>query len=213
MSKEITIKSLVDKYLKAKGLKRVKGADNDASPLLPLIMMDSAFQLFDKYVKKVECRHEMKKWKNEWLAHYHRFNRDFFRCYDGDETDFIIDMMDTFEEYIANDMTITFVQFTNLFKNESFDRQKVLSACMLSNILCQCAEIIWERVYYASLEKKNQDIIACEKYMHKWSDMYYGYDKPNVNPNNSKPICDAVSILCAKQVKFLNIYRNENRTD
>ena len=213
MSKEMTIKSLVDKYLKAKGLKRVKGADNDASPILPSIMMDSAFQLFCKYVEKVECMHEMKHWKKEWITHYKRFNHDFFRCYDTDETDFIIDMMDTFEEYIANDMTVTFVQFTNLFKNESFDRQKVLSACMLSNILCQCAEIIWERVYYAPLEKKNQDIIACEKYMHKWSDMYYGYDKPNVNPNNSKPICDAVSILCAKQVKFLNIYRNENRTD
>lgn len=209
----VTIDSLIEKYLKAKGLKKVKGADNDAIPLLPFIIMDSAFQLFDKYVKKVECRHEMKKWKKEWIAHYNRLNNDFFRCYDEEETDFIINMMDTFEEYVANDMLIVFVQFTNLFKNESLDRQKILSACMLINILCQCAENFWERVFSATFEKKNQDIIACERYMHKWSDAYYGKDKPNLNPNNSKPICDAVDILCHKQVKFLNIYRNENRND
>lgn len=209
MIKKITIKSLVDKYLKSKGLKRVKGADNDASPLLPLIIMDSAFQLFDKYVKPVECKHEMKHWKKEWIAHYKRFNHDFFRCYDTDETDFVIDMMDTFEDYIANDMTIAFVQFTNSFKSESFDRQKVISACMLSNVLCQCAEIIWERVYASSMEKKNQDLISCKRYMHKWSDAYYGKDKPNVNVNESKPVCDAVNILCRRTVNFSRLYHNE----
>lgn len=213
MEKEITIKSLVGKYLHAKGLKKIMGADDDASPLLPLIMMDSAFSLFQKYIKPVECRHEMKHLKKEWLTHYNKFNHDYFRCYDTDETDFIIDMMDAFEEYISHDMTIAFIQFTNLFKSESLERQKIISACMLANILCQCAEIVWERVYGSSPEKKNQNIIACKKVLRKWNDSFYGMDKPYVNSNGDKNICAAVDVLCKKQIDFLTLYHNGSKND
>lgn len=202
-----TIKELVDVYLASRGYKRLKGADEDATPILPLIMMDSAFQLYDKYIKPVKCKHELKKLKNEWVAHYNRFNRSFFRCYNEEQTDFIIEMMDAFEDYIQKDMQIAYIQFTNLFRNEDLERQKILSACMLSNILCQCAEIIHERIYGGVYENKNHDIISCEKTMHKWSDLFYGKEKPSLDPNKDKNITTAVDILCKRQIEFLKLYR------
>lgn len=202
----ITIKELVETYLRANGLKRINGSDEDASPLLPLIIMDSAFQLYCKHVRPIKCRQEMKKIKNAWFASYEAFNKDYFRCYNQDQTEYICDMMDAFGTYIENDLAIAFVQFTNLFKSEDVERQKVIAACMLSNVLCQCAELIWERVYAAAYRKQNKEIIACEKYMHQWVDRYYGVKSRLVNPNESKPLCDAIDMLCRKQVEFLRLY-------
>lgn len=41
------IKEIVDVFLESKGVIRQKGNDGDITPLLPLIIMDSAFQLFN----------------------------------------------------------------------------------------------------------------------------------------------------------------------
>lgn len=202
----ITIKQLVDTYLTSKGLKRIKGEDNDASPLLPLIMMDSAYSLFSRYVGGLECHHEMKKLKGLWIESYNRFNRDYFRCYDEEETSAIVDMMDAFEEYIAKDMKIAFLQFTNLFKHEDIEKQKIISACLLANVLCQSAEIVWERVYASTEERCNRHIVTCERILHKWSDKFYGKDNKDVNPNESKSIRDAIDVLCRNQINFLRTY-------
>lgn len=201
------IRELVEIFLKSKGMKKISGSDNDASPLLPLIMMDSAFQLYCEYIKPVECKHEMKKWKNDWIKNYTAFNKEYFSCFNIEQTDYICDMMDEFEKFIEHDLFIAFIQFENLFIQEPLERQEVLAASMLANIHCQCAEIVWERLMeHCSTDKTNRHIIACHKIMHKWSDAYYGYDKPLVNPNKNKNICDAVDVLCKKQINFLRKY-------
>lgn len=206
----ITIKELVDTYLFSKGLKRLKGADEDASPLLPLIMMDSAYQLYCKYVKPLECKHELKKLKNEWCKSYKVFNKDFFRCYNAEQTDFICDMMDDFDKFISPYNMTAFVQFTNIFGDEELEKQKILSACMLINVLCQCSEIVYERIYAKAYERKNKAIIDCERYMHLFAEKLYGNDKKSINPNESKGISDAVDVLCKKQIYFLKNYRHED---
>lgn len=200
------IKELVDTYLKSRGLKRQKGRDDDATPLLPLIMMDSAYQLFNTYIKPVNSRFEMKKYKNEWLKAYNSFNKDFFSCYNEEQTDYLIDMMDAFAEYIKNHEEIVFVQFTNQFKNEPLERQKVLSASMIINVYCQCAEIIWEAIFRNAYHKENKNILACERLIHKWNAQYYGADKPDVDPNKNEEICRCVDILCRKQTEFIRNY-------
>lgn len=205
----ITIKELVDTYLQAKGLKRLRGAEEDATPILPLIIMDSAFQLYDTYINPIKCKHEMKKLKNDWVDAYNKFNRDYFSCYSEEQTLFIVDMMDTFEDYIKNDLKIAFIQFTSLFKNESLERQKVISACLLSNVLCQSAEIVWERVYNSCDMKTNRYIIACERIMHKWGDIFYGREKPSIDPNKNSDISLAVNVLCKRQMEFLRLYYKE----
>lgn len=201
------ISEIVTTFLKSKGLRKIAGNENDASPILPLIMMDSAYQLYDKWVKPVESKHEMKRLKKEWIANYNLFNKDFLTCFNDEQTDFIIDMMDNFESYIAHDMMITFVQFSNLFIEEPIERQNVLTACMLANVLCQSAEIVWERIYARTdCNKQNKYIIVCEKMMHKWAEKYYGQGHPPVNPNDDKNITLAVDILCKRMINFLRTY-------
>ena len=68
------IKEIVDVFLASKGLKREKGNDGDISPLLPLVIMDTALQLYNKYIRPVECKREMKMYKNKWIKLYHEYN-------------------------------------------------------------------------------------------------------------------------------------------
>jgi len=204
----ISVKTIVDTYLKSKGLKRMGGNDGDASPILPLIMMDMAYQLYREHIAPIECKQEMKQLKNRWKMNYSAFNKDFFRVFNADETDFIVDMMDEFDEFIKKDLTIAFWQFTNVMKDEPIDRQKVLSACMLINILCQCANIVWERVYKSSKSQSstNQNLLQCEHIIHRWKNLYYGKNKPTIDCNKSEQICLAVDILCKHQIEFMKRY-------
>ena len=203
-----SVKSVVDTYLRSKGLKRIGGNEDDASPILPLIMMDMAYQLYKENIKPIVCKQEMKQLKNRWEQNYHTFNHDFFRVFDMDETDFIVDMMDEFDEFIKKDLTIAFWQFTNVIKDEPIERQKVLSACMLISVLCQCANIVWERAYKVSKSpcSTNSNLLQCEHLIHKWKTLYYGKNKPTIDCNKDEQICLAVNVLCRHQIQFMNRY-------
>lgn len=198
-----SIKNLVDAFLQSKGLKKISGSDNDASPLLPLIMMDSAYQIFSKYIRKVDFKHELKRYRGEWIKNYNAFNKEYFSCYNDELTDAMVDLMDDFEKYIEHDLFITFVQFENLFISEPLERQEMMAACLLANVMCQSAELVYERVYVG---RKNKNLLACYSWMHKINEKYYGKDKPMVNPNESDMITKCVDILCRKEVEFLRNY-------
>lgn len=201
-----SIKEIVDSLLSSRGLRRYKGEYNDASALYPFVLMDTAFQTFDKYVRSVECEYEMNKLKKGWIRNYNLFNKQFFSCFNEEQRDFIIDLMDEFEGAIANDVTICFVQFTNFFDKEEFERQKVLSACMMISIHCQVAELIWEAVYRYVKPKTNSYILACKEIIRRWCDLYYGAGRPSLNPNEDKEICRAVEVLCDKETSFFRKY-------
>ena len=138
------IKEIVDIFLASKGMKREKGNDGDISPLLPLIIMDTALQLFNKYIRPVECKREMKMYKNKWIRLYHEYNMMYFRCFNEEQRDFIIDIMDEFDEHIEKQLFICHIQIMNKVNFEPIDRQKVLASTLLISILCQAARIIYE---------------------------------------------------------------------
>lgn len=108
-----SIKEIVDVVLASKGMKRDKGNDGDISPLLPLIIMDSAYQLFNKYINPVECKREMKMYKDQWKKLYHEFNMTYFRYFNEEQRDFVIDLMDAFDEHIEKHLFICHIQIMN----------------------------------------------------------------------------------------------------
>ena len=73
-----TIKEIVDIYLVSKRMTRRGGSDNDLSPVLPLIIMDSALTIYKRYIRTVECRFKMRKLQNEWSRLYKTFNVKYF---------------------------------------------------------------------------------------------------------------------------------------
>lgn len=206
------IKTLVDLYLKSKGMTKVSGRDDDFSPILPLVMMDSANTIWKEAFKTIDAKQELKKIKNAWEKSYHAFNMDYFRCYDIDQTDWITDRMDDYESYIANDVMIAKCAIMDcLPAYESFQRRSNIASLMLVSILTQSANIVWERIFRnAKGARENNYLCSCEHLSHEAMNTYYGKNKPYINCNKDSKVCDAVDILCKKLINYIRTcYENK----
>lgn len=201
----MTNSELVETYLEKQGMRRIKGTNEDFSPLLPYLMLDAVYQMWCKTIKPIECKFELNKYKNTWNKNYNEFNRQFFNCFNIEQRDAIIDKMDDFEQYIGNDITIAKVQVMNCINFETLDRQDVLATCMLCSILAQSARIVWGRVYKNAKfhDEKNGYISTIEKSIKNFMDTYYGKGKPNIKCDEDKKVSDAVSVLCKKMIYWL----------
>ena len=206
-----TIKEIVDIFLVSKGMTSKGGSDNDISPILQLIIMDSALTIYKRYIRTVECRFKMRKLQNEWSRLYKTFNDEYFLLYDKEQTDFIIEFMDDFEKYIDKHLKIAFIQVENLVINEPLERQEVIAAAILVSVLTQSAQIVYDGLYAkAGIEHKHQVLERMQQVIYEWQNLYYGKGKPDVNPNNDKNTVLAVDILCKNMVYFLETYtKNE----
>ena len=201
------IKEIVDVFLESKGVIRQKGNDGDITPLLPLIIMDSAFQLFNKYIKPVECKREMKMYKNQWKKLYHEFNMTYFLCFNEDQRDFVINLMDDFDEHIEKHLLICHIQIMGKVNFESTDRQQVLASTLLISILCQAARIIYDGFFQKSrIPIKCTLLERMDAIILRWQNLYYGIGKPNVKVDDDKQVCLAVEVLVKNCVNFLRKY-------
>ena len=206
MNKDITINQIVDIFLTSKGLVR-NGGDNNLSPILPLIIMDSAKSLFDKYINPVESKREMKRCRGEWLKLYHEFNMEYFLLYTQDQRDYIIDLMDDFEVWIAKHLYICHIQIMNQLTFEPIKRQWVLAATLLISILCQAARIIYEGFFQkAKIPMKCTLLEQLDAIIIRWQNLYYGTGKPNVKVSDDKQVCLAVDVLLKYCINFLQKY-------
>lgn len=202
-----SIKEIVDIFLASRGLKREKGNDGDISPLLPLIIMDTALQLFNKYIRPVECKREMKMYKNRWIRLYHEYNMMYFRCFNEEQRDFIIDIMDAFDEHIEKQLFICHIQIMNKVNFEPIDRQKVLASTLLISILCQAARIIYEGFFQkAKIPMRCTILEQMDSAIIKWQNLYYGKGKPNVKVSDDNQVCAAVDVLLKNCINFLQKY-------
>lgn len=201
------IKEIVDVFLASKGLRRDKGNDGDISPLLPLIIMDTALQLFNKYIRPVECKREMKMYKNQWARLYHEFNMMYFRYFNDEQRDFVIDIMDEFDKHIEKHLFICHIQIMNKVNFEPTDRQKVLASTLLISILGQAARIIYENLFQkAKVPMRCTILEQMDAVILKWQNLYYGEGKPAVRVNDDKQVCLAVDVLLKNCVYFLTKY-------
>lgn len=197
------IDSIVDVYIKHCGMRRVEGIGAD--PILPFFILDAMYSIMTKDIYPLDSKREMKVALNRWKAAYTAFNRDFFSAFSADEQDKVIDIMDSFQSYIGNDIVIAKISVMNLLQsyNLTLEQQKIVSSCMLCHVLAQTASIIWDAVY--ALKAKNPYIRSILKYSSEYMNLYFGkISKATINPNNSKEICAAMDALCKKIIKFLD---------
>ena len=89
--------------------------------------------------------------------------------------------------------------------NEPLDVQEKVASCMVANIIAQSAEVVWERVYKNShlQDQESPYIKGIIKWSYELMNGLYGCHKPHVNMNESKPVNDAVNVLCRKMIKWL----------
>lgn len=200
--------AIIKGYLERRGLRVYRG--QGTTILAPVFIMDAQYQIWCKDIRNIPCKHLMKKYKKAWSDAYNAFNKDFLWGMDEESVDTIIDAMDDFEEFIANDIMIAEVSVMNLVKKEPVERQKVIASCMLCNILAQAAQIVWKATYKtAPGHKVNPHIAAVQKYTMLFLNEYHTKTY-TVHSNEDKPLSDAVTVLCNKITQWINNYMDEN---
>ena len=131
----------------------------------------------------------------------------YFRCFNEEQRDFIIDIMDEFDEHIEKHLFICHVQIMNKVNFEPIDRQKVLASTLLISILCQAARIIYEGFFQkAKIPMKCTILEQMDSAIIKWQNLYYGNGKPNVKVDEDKQVCLAVDVLLKNCINFLQKY-------
>lgn len=203
----MNINSIVNSWLQHKGMIRKSGSGAD--PILPFLMLDAMYSILQKDLRPLDNKREMKLALKRWVASYTSFNRDFFASFSPEQRDEVIDIMDDFQAFIGNDILVAKVAVMNELKQYglTFEQQKVVAACMVCHVLTQTADIAWEAVYKNRWgeDKRNPYIKGILKHSWDWMNIYFGkITNAYVNPNDSEPICKAMSVLCNRMVKFLD---------
>lgn len=227
----MTNQEMVDIFLESRGMMKMSGPEGDVAPVMPFIIMDAQYCIYRRGISRLKVRHELQRLKKRWAECYTRFNRSFFKAFNQDQQDEIIDKMDDFEEYIDDDIKNIRSEISKCFDSVPHDTREVIADCLTCNILAQSAQIIWSKVYrlydrkmarecFASSinEEKNNlmkagegvclkegfnnDIEGVRKYSRKFLDLFYK-EGNNVDINNSKPLTTAVDTLCRNIVRWL----------
>ena len=204
-----TIGNIVDTYCAYYHLCLITGkhGENDVAPILAFLLADCAFQEFCEGVKPLKFKHALKKKQSDWLADYHTFNKRLFICLDEDQRDFVIDLMDAYEDFIKNDVMLMRVALMNLVGGCSFEDQKHIASLMLCNIFTQVAQITWGLVYKTTKGKDERapelDRMKCVSHHLANSVALLESD---VHPNEDAGLNAAVEAFMNKTVKWLNSY-------
>lgn len=211
----MTNRQMVEKYVASIGMRLVSGSGT-LEPILPFFMTDVAYNLWRKDISPIECRHEQKLLKKQWITRYGMFNRQFFRAFTVDEQDEIIDKMDSFDAYIENHVMVARVQIMNYLQDLEFEQAVRCASLIIINIMCQSAGIVWSHVYKNGRDRDrvNPDIQALEKLSSRFMNSYHSaISSRNVNPNESKPIVDAVDVLCKKVIGWLYVDKKASEAE
>ena len=211
----ITNKQIVDTYLAYRNKRRTEdGRIDNTLPLMPFFIMDTCYQIYCKDIKDLPCRHLMKRAKRKWADNYHKFTTAFFMAFNQDETDYIVDMMDEFNEYIHNSVVMLKSTVVNYFTESTpFEDKKVLGSLLTCNVLAQAAQHLYGEMYRkADMAKESDPYIEGVKKA--------SYDLANYYPvaegadlSSSEVVMSMIDALCKKIIKFLKEKEYETKTN
>lgn len=136
----MTNKEINEAILKRRGYKQYVGNKDNLSPLMFFFLSDASFQVFDKDVSKQECKGQQKRLMNQMKEGYHLFFKDFFSAFNQEQTDYLMDKVDAFEEYIKHHLDIAEIAMQECCNDAPIEIQKELSRTWLCNILAADAQ-------------------------------------------------------------------------
>lgn len=207
----------MDVLFKARGLHRVSGGDNNASGILPWIIMQTAYDLFKEHINDTKYKYELNKYRKAWMVEYSAFNeKGCTNLLDLEQGEFLGDLMNDYEGYIKEDLKIFFWQVTNVIEEDfTFKEEKELAAAVCIYTLSQCADSIYRMVYSpvsrTDVEIADKHLLNCKRIIYAWQEEFRkrkGY-RTDIDLYSNKTIAEAMDILVRKQVKFLKKYDKE----
>ena len=213
----MTKRDLINSYLSSIGRTLVQG--DSTEPLLPFLLGDAIYTIYNREIAPMDLHREEKRLRNHWAENYTRFNRPFFSAIRAENHDQVTDLMDDFEEAIANHVMVLRSELMLLLGDVPFDRRKPIVSALLCHVLAQAAQCAWGNVYrVATLVKrdgavKNVMVHRPERNRHldainrdafalanRW---HNAINQALVDPNKTKGIPPAINALCRKIYRWL----------
>ena len=213
----MTKRDLINAYLNSIGRKRVQG--DSVEPLLPFLLGDAIYTIYNRDIAPLDLHREEKRLRNDWAEHYTRFNRPFFAAIGIDNHEQVTDLMDDFEDFIANHVMVLRSELMLLLQEVPFDRRALIVSALLCHVLAQAAQCAWGNVYrvkkvlgtsvsgrqmFIHRPEKNMDLDAINRDAFLLANLWHTAIRADlVDPNKTKGIPPAINALCRKIYRWL----------
>lgn len=213
----MTKRELINTYLTNTGRTRVQG--DSSEPLLPFLLGDAIYTIYNRDIAPLDLRREEKRLRNNWAENYTMFNRPFFAAIGINAYDDMTDLMDDFEQTIANDMMVLRSELMLLLGDVPFDQRKPIVSALLCHVLAQAAQCAWGNVYRVAIlvrrngpekkilahrAEKNRYLDAINKDAFALANIWHNsINKALIDPNKTKGIPPAINALCRKIYRWL----------
>ena len=207
----MTKRELIKRYLDSIGMVRVSG--DTAEPLLPFLIGDAIYAIYNRDIARLNLAHEEKRLRKAWDDAYGKFNRPFFSAI-GEGSEDATDLMDGFEEFIANDLMVLRSELMLLMQDVPFEKRGII------HVLAQAAQIAWGNVYRSGRivgrdkqtgqkmvvhePDKNPYLETINRCSFRLAAMWHrSISTAFVDTKRTKGIPPAINALCRKMYKWL----------
>lgn len=215
----MTNADIVDVWLKHRSMKLSSGKRDDNLPLMPFFIMDVVYQIYCKDIKDYPCRFRLAKAKNKWRNDYAEFNREFFRPFNADQTEYIGEQMDEFGDYIRNHVVMLKSCAMELMgDSQDFNDKKVLASVAVCNVLAQAAQHLHCDMYKRRdctgqlVGEVNVYIEGVKKATYDFAYSFVRGTRNIVTLTDSSRFMGMIDSLCRKIVQFLKDNQHETNT-
>lgn len=190
--------------LKKRGYRQYEGNKQNLSPIMYFFLMDAAKQIFDGSVGKQECSGQQKVMMTRMQDGFHFFFKDFFSAFNQEQTDFIIDKADEFEEQIAHHLEIAEIAIQECVNNLPIERQREISKVWLCNLLAADAQDFHGECWKTGGKQPLKDryieqVVNASKLYSKYR---FG-DGPIISEKQFGRVQASVKVIAKKTVNFL----------
>lgn len=213
----MTKRELINTYLSSIGRTRVQG--DSTEPLLPFLLGDAIYMIYNRDIAPLELRQREKQLRKDWAANYALFNRPFFAAVGIDNHEQVTDLMDDFEDAIANNIMILRSELMLLLGDVPFDQRKPIVSALLCHVLAQAAQLACGNVYRVATlvrregpekkvlvhrPEKNRHLDAINRDAFALANLWHtAINQALVDPNKTKGIPPAINALCRKIYRWL----------
>lgn len=202
----ITNQEIVDTYLAYRHMKLSGTARDDVRMMTPFFLMDASYQVYCKDIKDYECRQMLKSIKHKWRESYRKFNAEFFRAFNPDQQDFIVDQMDEFEEFIHHKVVMLKTTVMGLFSPEAtFEEKKILASVLTCNVLSQMAQHIWSDMYRDKWLRPADNPLIGVVTKNSYEFANHFPVSRGIDLTSSDKVTAMISALCKEVMRFLRI--------
>lgn len=136
----MTNKEINEALLKKRGYRQYHGNKDNLSPLMYFFLMDASKQAFDDGVSVQICKGQQKALMSKMKDGYHLFFKDFFSAFNQEQTEFLLDKVDAYEEFIKHHLFIAEIALQECSNELPIQAQNELSKTWLCNLLAADAQ-------------------------------------------------------------------------